>query len=177
VGARSLAGQCPHLRGGDFGNISGRSRNNLAALDPLTGSPVNWNPNPSYPVLDLEVTSTGVYVAGGGAGGTGARFRADNGALLWSVRGDGNFNGVALLDDKAYFGGHFLSLTDGTTRKKFLAVDASTGALDTQWKPKAGNGSVWAMTADPSRVRLYAGGDFLTITSQPQQKLARFSAQ
>jgi hypothetical protein len=163
--------------GGDFGNISGRSRNNLAALDPHTGTPVNWNPNPSYAVLDLEVTSAGVYVAGGGAGGTGARFDAANGALLWSVRGDGNFNGVALLDDKAYFGGHFLSLADGTARKKFLAVNASTGALDPQWKPKAGNGSPWAMTADPSRLRLYAGGDFQTITSQPQQKLARFSAQ
>jgi trimeric autotransporter adhesin len=169
--------------GGEFGNISDKSgtksENNLAALDQFTGTLVNWDPRPTppYPVLDLDATDAGVYVAGGGGGGTGARFDAANGALLWSVRGDGDFNGVALLDDKAYFGGHFLSLTDGTVRKKFLAVNALTGALDPQWKPKAGKGSPWTLAADTSRVRLYAGGDFQTIASQPQQRLARFSAQ
>jgi outer membrane protein assembly factor BamB len=166
--------------GGDFDTISGQTRRNLAALVASTGDlDTTWRPQFSRPVYDVEESAvTGsVYVAGGGAGGDGTAFRASDGEFLWSVQGDGDFQGVAYLDGQVYFGGHFRLVDDGTgqqvRRVRLLAVD-SAGALQA-WNPEANRG-VWAVEADTLRTRIYAGGDFTRISGQPQEGFAQFSA-
>src|SRR5215212_4055949 len=121
----------------------------------------------------IEASGTRVYVAGGGVGGGAAAFDPSTGAPLWSLKGDGDFQGVAYLDGQVYFGGHFRVLDDGTRRKRLLAVAANTGALS-EWNPKADRG-VWALEADAPNTRAYAGGDFTKISGQPREGFAQFS--
>src|SRR5215204_5215721 len=56
--------------GGNYSEISGKRRPNLAALHPATGAVKDWSPNPrvdnDYQVFDLAVSNKAVYVAGGG---------------------------------------------------------------------------------------------------------------
>jgi outer membrane protein assembly factor BamB len=161
--------------GGEFTTISGKTRRNLAALVASTGDlDTTWlRDYPGRPVYDVEASGTRVYVAGGGVGGGAAAFDASTGAPLWSLKGDGDFQGVAYLDGQVYFGGHFRVLDDGTRRKRLLAVAANTGALS-EWNPKADRG-VWALEADAPNTRAYAGGDFTKISGQPREGFAQFS--
>ena len=161
--------------GGEFTTISGKTRRNLAALVASTGDlDTTWQRDyPGRPVYDVEASGTRVYVAGGGTGGKAAAFNASTATPLWSLKGDGDFQAVAYLDDQVYFGGHFRVLDDGTRRKRLLAVAANTGALSA-WNPKADRG-VWALEADALDTRAYAGGDFTKIAGQPREGYAQFS--
>ena len=161
--------------GGEFTTISGKTRRNLAALVASTGDlDTSWlRDYPGRPVYDVEASGTRDYVAGGGVGGEAAAFDASTGAPLWSLKGDGDFQGVAYLDGQVYFGGHFRVLDDGTRRTRLLAVAANTGALS-EWKPKADRG-VWALEANAPNTRAYAGGDFTKISGQPREGFAQFS--
>jgi trimeric autotransporter adhesin len=169
---------------GRFRTVSGQPRTNLVALDPVTGAPDAWRPNPCYPIDDIVVSGRSVYVAGGGfpsecgAGGWGEAFDTVTGASLWRHSGDGDFQAVALLGGTVYFGGHFLEIPWNSGLRNainFVAIDAATGVRDTQWTPVSRGGSPWAMAADPLRNRLYVGGDFTTINGQPQQGFTQFS--
>ena len=174
--------------GGQFKRISGHWRLHLAALDPRTGTPRrDWRPNPCYPVFDLAATTKSLYVAGAGlleegcnAGGFAQAFRSDNGASRWRISSNGDFQAVALLGGKVYYGGHFEEIPsveppgDGKRWVRFAAVERATGQLDARWKPTADTG-VWAMTSDHARKRVYAGGVFTKINGQRKQGLARFS--
>src|SRR5215208_7161886 len=175
--------------GGQFKRISGHWRLHLAALDPRTGTPRrDWRPNPCYPVFDLAATTKSLYVAGAGlleegcnAGGFAQAFRSDNGASRWRISSNGDFQAVALLGGKVYYGGHFKggissvsSPGAGKRRAVFAAVERATERLEARWKPTADTG-VWAMTTDHKRKRVYAGGGFTKINGQRKQGLARFS--
>jgi outer membrane protein assembly factor BamB len=171
--------------GGNYSSISGESRPGLAALNPTTGAVLSWIPDPrgdnNYEVFDLEVTNNRVFVAGGGRSpdGTAEAFNASTGASVWRYTSSGDFQAVALLDGKVYFGGHFITLftrNGEIHRNKFMAVNAGTGALDARWTPKA-NAGVWAMTPDPLRIRVYAGGAFTLINNEPRQGFAQFSSR
>lgn len=169
---------------GRFQTVNGKVKKNLVALDPVTGAPSAWSPDPCYPIDDIELSGERVYVAGGGtpqtcnAGGWGEAFSTDTGDSLWKYSSDGDFQAVTLLNGTVYFGGHFLEIPHSSPSsepfKKFVAVDAATGALDRTWRPSVnGVGSVWAMTTDGTRV--YAAGDFTRINGQPSLRLAQFS--
>lgn len=161
--------------GGEFTTISGKTRQNLAALVASTGDlDTSWlRDYPGRPVYDVQASDPRVYVAGGGTGGEAAAFDASTGAPLWNLKGDGDFQAVAYLDGQVYFGGHFRVLDDGTRRKRLLAVAANTGALS-EWNPKADRG-VWALEEDALNTRTYAGGDFTKISGQPREGFAQFS--
>lgn len=167
--------------GGNFSSINGKPRPNLAALNPTTGVLRGWTPDPKidndYEVFDLEVTNGRVHVAGGGRDpdGTAESFDATTGASVWRISSNGDFQAVALLNGRLYFGGHFVTLfsSGDVSRKRLVAVGANRGALNEQWQPKAWQGGVWAMTPDPVHGRIYAGGDFLSISGQPQHRFAR----
>jgi hypothetical protein len=172
--------------GGNYSVISGKRRPNLAALHPATGAVKDWSPNPrvdnDYQVFDLAVTNKAVYVAGGGRNpdGTAEAFGAGKGASVWRYSSSGDFQAVALLKDKLYFGGHFTKLyrkTEAISRNRLMAVAAPTGRLDARWKPSAKNGGVWSMTADPARHRVYAGGAFTQINGHPQRGFASLSVR
>jgi outer membrane protein assembly factor BamB len=130
------------------------------------------------------VSGSSVYVAGGGfpsecgAGGWAEAFDTNTGASLWRHSSDGDFQAVALLNGTVYFGGHFLEIPWSSGLRNtinFVAFDATTGVMDTEWNPRSRGGSPWAMAADPLRNRLYVGGDFTTINGQPQQGFTQFS--
>src|SRR5215207_7034997 len=172
--------------GGNYSEISGKRRPNLAALHPATGAAKDWTPNPrvdnDYQVFDLAVSNKAVYVAGGGRNpdGTAEAFGAGKGASVWRYSSSGDFQAVALLKDKLYFGGHFTKLyrkTEAISRNRLMAVAAPTGRLDARWKPSAKNGGVWSMTADPARHRVYAGGAFTQINGRPQRGFASLSVR
>jgi hypothetical protein len=172
--------------GGNYSMISGKRRANLAALHPATGAVKDWSPNSrvdnDYQVFDLAVTNKAVYVAGGGRNpdGTAEAFGAGKGASVWRYSSNGDFQAVALLKGKLYFGGHFTKLyrkTDKISRNRLMAVAAPMGQLDARWKPSAENGGVWSMTADPARHQVYAGGAFTQINGRPQRGSASLSVR
>ena len=76
-----------------------------------------------------------------------------------------------------YAGGHFVEL-GGQSRHFFAALDPATGALDPAWTPiGSGGAGVWSLVGDPLRTRLYAGGEFTSISGEPHQGFAQFSEQ
>jgi trimeric autotransporter adhesin len=171
--------------GGNYSVISGKRRPNLAALHPATGAVKDWSPNPKvdndYEVFDLAVTRKTVYVAGGGRDpdGTAEAFSAAKGASVWQYSSNGDFQAVARLKGKLYFGGHFTTLytkPEEKRRNKLMAVAAPTGRLVARWTPSA-NGGVWSMTANPGRHRVYAGGAFTEISGRPMRGFAQLSVR
>jgi outer membrane protein assembly factor BamB len=164
--------------GGHFLSINGRTRTRLAALNAAVGNLRSWSPaiDPHGPVIDLEVSGGRVYTAEGGPGGTVEAYNASTGARLWSQSADGDAQAVAILGDELYVGGHF-DKVGGVPRRYFASFDAATGALDQQWAPSASDGQVWALEPDASRMCIYAGGEFTSISGQPHQGFAQFSQQ
>lgn len=165
--------------GGSFSYISGQSRPYLAALSATTGTRDDtWKPpKPNGQVFALALSGTRVYTAEGGYGGAAAAYdAAGSGARAWSRSADGDAQAVAVLGEKVYVGGHF-DVFASQTRHSFAAVDAATGALDSQWTPSASPSypGVWALTPDAARIRLYTGGDFTSISGQTHQRFAQFS--
>jgi hypothetical protein len=91
------------------------------------------------------------------------------------------------MGGEVYAGGHFLAFS-GYNRQFLAAVDAQTGTADPNWAPSAYGANcssvwspdpcsdfVWAMEADPSAGRLYAGGDFRKVSGTPHAGFAQFS--
>jgi hypothetical protein len=67
----------------------------------------------------------------------------------------------------------------GLVLKRLVEVDANTGQMG-PWAPaipgnETGNLGVWAVEVDPTRGRLYAGGDFLQVSGKDQNRFAQFS--
>jgi outer membrane protein assembly factor BamB len=169
--------------GGGFTTIDGASQNHIAALSATTGDPsTSFTHHLPYPVVDLAVDSSGVFVAGAGGGGNFANLDPTTGALVWQGGTDGNVQAIATLDGEVYVGGHYdnycgpqggmHTCATAVTRHKLLAVDEATGAL-TSWDPHANSAlGVFALTG--SGTTLTAGGDFTRIGGRAQQGFAEF---
>ena len=170
--------------GGAFSTIFGQARSYLAALNPVTGtldgtfSP----PKPNGTVFAIGESGGRVFVAAGGAGGTVEAFDTSTGTRVWSKSGDGDVQALLVRGDRVYAGGHFDTM-GSQSRRRLVALDMATGAVDTQWVPEIvprtdGSGlpdsGVWTMagTAGP---RMYIGGDFQKITRLVQSGYAQFS--
>jgi hypothetical protein len=161
------------LVGGRFDELNGRSSNGfLAAVDRRTGAiAAGFDPQMSYPVHDLAVTSAAVYAAADGSGGHLRAFQR-NGDDMWDLPTDGGVQAVAALAGTVYFGGHFdnacRSARIGTTgscragtvsRRKLGAVDAR-GDL-APWAPQADSAlGVVALDAAAPSGRVLVGGAF-----------------
>ena len=170
--------------GGAFNTVSGQARSYLVALNPLTGAlNETWlPPKPNGTVFSLEESGGRVYTAAGGGGGAVEAFNSTTGARAWSKTGDGDVQALLVRGDKVYAGGHFDRM-DGQVRRRLVALDMATGAVDPQWVPEIvpradGTGlpdsGVWTM-AGASGPRLYIGGDFQKITRLVQAGYAQFS--
>ena len=176
--------------GGDFGHVSGQSRPNLAALDPMSGDldGAFLPPQPNGRVFDLEEWGGRVYTVQGGPGGAAAAYDGATGTQAWLIKGNGDVQALARLGGTIYIGGHFDKFA-GQDRIKFAALDALTGALDpnwaptgdrsdcSAWNPSTCNTDVWGLTADSLSGRLYAGGDFRRISGVSQAGFAQFSEE
>lgn len=159
--------------GGAFTTISGLSRPNLLRMNPVTGEPSSWRPNPGRPVIDLALSGTRAYTAEGGQGGAAGAYDTITGVAAWRLFGDGDTQAVTVYGNLVYVGGHFDQL-GGQSRGKLAAVVPATGALDPQWNPRTDR-DVWDLVGDPSRDRLYACGDFTRINGLVRRGITRFS--
>jgi hypothetical protein len=170
--------------GGTFTSISGQTRSRLAALNPLTGAVDPWRTavNTNGRVMELWVTTSRVCTAEGGPGGEARAYDTTTGNRVWRLRGDGDAQAITVLDGITYIGGHYINLA-GQPRRFFAAADASTGALNQNWAPSGGGGTltdayatgVWTLKPDSSFTRIYAGTNFRTVNGQPQAGFVQFS--
>lgn len=144
-------------------------RNHLAAIQVSTGRLLAWNPNANGNVNVLRIAGGVVYV-GGGFSSLGGRPRYDAGAVsattgavsrTWAARTDGSVTAMAVLGSTVYLGGSF-GHVNGIARTRLAAVSTS-GVLDASWRPAA-NSTVRVLVADSATQRIYAGGDFTTVS-------------
>ena len=168
--------------GGFFNHISGTKTGKLVALSAGTGS-LAPGFKLGYPnnVLALDAAGERVYVGAADPLEGVEAVDAATGKIAWSVPGGhpdpeaGDVQAVVASGGKVYAGGHFAQM-GGLVRKRLLEMDANTGQIG-PWAPAipGGNLGVWAVEVDPTRGRLYAGGDFLQVSGKDQNRFAQFS--
>ena len=166
--------------GGFFTTIGGVSRNNLAALNPETGSVLGWNPNPtivrgSSDVSVLKADGNSVYVGGyfSDIGGEHRNFLAEidvatGKARPWNPDPSNVTYAIAIDDDAICIGGTFKSM-GMIARRNLAAFDLTTGEV-TPWNPSPDGLIVYALVVAEGRV--YAGGFFDHIGGQPRLDIA-----
>jgi hypothetical protein len=177
--ATYLAGKFTALVGPNGQTLA---RQNLAAIDPVSGSPLPFVANVNKQVWNVAVSPdySTVYAVGDFTQANGifrqraAAFNASTGALRpWIANLNATGFGVAVLGSRVYLGGDFLSV-NGTSRTRIAAVDATTGALVAGFSATA-NDSVEVITPTNNGSRLLIGGIFTSVSGSPnstQRKLA-----
>jgi outer membrane protein assembly factor BamB len=170
--------------GGTFNQIGEARTGRLAALSATTGSVVSgFQQNYPNTVLAMEVSGSRVYVGTGDPLEGVEAIDGSSGRAVWSVGSGhpdaaaGDVQAVAVEGGKVYAGGHFAQFgKEKLARKRLVELDEDTGEIG-PWTPAVagGNLGVWALETDPSRGRLYAGGDFTKIGGTEYQRFARFS--
>jgi hypothetical protein len=161
-------------------------RSNLAAFDATTGAPLpSWDPvlNGAVYALALSADGSRLYVGGafttvdGSARSRLAAIDVATGTLITTFKAPSilaSVRALAVSGPRLYLGGLFRAV-GGLTRERLAAVDATTGALDAAWAPAADAG-IRTLVAAPDGARIYAGGDFTTISGQPRKQVAALDA-
>lgn len=191
VNAMLLSGGKIYL-GGQFSQVGGQGRGNLAAVDATTGAVVaGWNPNANASVNAMGIATGLVYVGGAFSTIAGvsrlhiAALDATTGtASSWQPNPDGDVYALAVNYDvqttitQVYLGGSF-GLVSGIPRSNFAHVDATPGSpafgQPSSFNPSP-NGAVRSLVISGRLVvTTYMGGDFTSIAGQPRARLAAFS--
>jgi len=162
--------------GGDFTEVRGLARLNLARVD-ASGNVLPWNPGATGPVHSMALSGGVLYVGGGftALGGV-ARLRlgafdvATGDLTAWAPSANDVVRFVGVFSGTVYAGGEFTTV-NSTGRNRIAAV-STAGALS-GWNPNA-DGAVWAVYRSGSNVAL--GGDFLNVGGASHQRLALVSA-
>ncbi len=184
--------------GGRFQNVTDGnteiSRPYLAAFNATTGNYISsFQPNIDFSVYALAASPDGtrLFVGGeftnaGAANTTGfaalnpATGAADTSFGLevtreWS-NNDPRIHALDVVGDWLYVGGNFSHLNGANGSRvqtsRLGRVSASTGIVDTGWRPNLSGGTVWAVDATPDGNRVYAGGTFLLAGGQQSQAFA-----
>jgi hypothetical protein len=201
VSALALSGGRLYV-GGRFTSVDGSPRDNLAAvnadgsLDTTFDASITWSAHPgSASVSALAVSGATLYVGG--------RFSQVDGVTHQSVAAvdttDGSVDAtftasvtegglpasvytLLLSGSELYVGGSFESVDSTMLSSGLAAVDTSTGALNTTFKPRFvdslgsdfGGGPVYALAL--SGTTLYVGGRFDEVDGEAQENLAAISA-
>ena len=180
--------------GGSFQNVSGLTRNGLAALKPSDASLYSWDPNVSgggAEVRALALSPNGQTLYAGGdfttVHGTGrtdlAALAADASATAtvnsWNPNVTGTSvdalavlpNGLGLTapDGTVYAGGTFSSI-GGASLTDVAALDPGTASAVSGWTGTA-NGPVKALAVAPDDGTVYAGGTYTSIGGQSRNRL------
>jgi Ig-like domain-containing protein/beta-propeller uncharacterized protein DUF5122 len=182
VRALTIARGLVYVAGG-FVHIGGRDREDLAALDPVTGLATDWFPisftgPESGQVIDaLAVSGDTVYVGGSFIKAintvprnSAAAFdatRATNNLLPWNPNANGPVLALVALCDQIYVGGSFTSI-GGQSRSNLATVDPLSGAASA-WNPDA-DGLVQSLLLAGNSI--YIGGQFSRVGGQPRPRLA-----
>jgi hypothetical protein len=193
---RTLALSCDDetvFAGGAFRDAAGSDgvyspRHFIARFDATNGSLHPWAVPTNILVgldetsvaSDLAVTCERVTTGFLGIPNLVFSFRLDTGnigSMAWGYRTDGNVQTAAMLGpDKVVIGGHFRQL-NGVTTTGIALINLSDGSVDTHWVPRleANFVSVWETYVDEQAHKVYIGGLFNKVESQPQTYFARFS--
>jgi hypothetical protein len=92
--------------------------------------------------------------------------------------GQGVVWSMAIIGNTVYAGGEFSTArpagaapgTQEVTRNNLLAFDIRTGVLINAWAPST-NGPVYDVTASPDGTRVYAAGNFTTVSGLTRQRV------
>lgn len=171
---------------GYFDSVGNVVRRSMAAIDALTGTPTNWNPDVNGQVFDLALAGDKFYVCGSfdSVGGQSRKYLAalnvsDGKVTSWNPQADEFVWSLAVDGNIVYTGGEFFSI-GGQSRAGLAAIDAGTG-LATAWNPNPnfgpGNppGSI-IYKINVSGGTIYAGGLFRYIGSQNRKYIAAIDA-
>ena len=168
--------------GGNFTHVDGSSQNHIAAVSPTTGATLPWTTHTSYGIVALAADASGVYAAGAGTGGNFAAFNPSTGLMTWQGGTNGNVQAITVFNGEVYAGGHYTTYcgpqggqhtcTNPIARSKILAVDESTGALQS-WAPSV-NSALGVFALDGGAGYLELGGDFTKVAGTSQQGFAAF---
>jgi len=181
VNVISVSGSTVYV-GGLFANIGGQLRNNIAALDAVSGNPTAWNPNANNRVRALNINGNLVY-AGGDFTTIGGQSRnylaavemATGNANAWNPNAGGNelpsIFAIAVHGSTVYAGGKFTTI-GAQTRHRLAAIEATSG-IPTTWQPNV-NGEVRCLAISGSTI--YLGGEFTRIDGETRNRLAAIDA-
>ncbi|PWU19207.1 MAG: hypothetical protein C5B50_07090 [Verrucomicrobia bacterium] len=164
--------------GGGFTNVSGQTRNRLAALDSSSGALLSWNPNANSNVRTMALTSSNMYI-GGEFTTLGAQTRNHIGAVdltmgqlaAWNPGAGDWVYAMTLSAGHLYVGGYFTSMS-GQSRGYAASFDLSTGSLDS-WNPGASS-DVWALDAYQNVI--FMGGLFTAAGGSNRTNIAAVDA-
>ena len=173
--------------GGAFDHMNGKLANHLSAIKTASGAIAKkFHFHPSYPVFSLALAGKTLYVGGAGNGGHVDAVRFKTSSRRWKAVTDGDVRAITLRQGVVYVGGHFnnycvggtgtgnpLTCTNPTGRRKFLALNQSTGNLTT-WNP-IGNSVQGAFAIRGTKSSVLGGGSFTTIHGTPQRGFVRWT--
>jgi hypothetical protein len=177
--------------GGDFSNVGGQWRRNLAAID-ATGRVTGWNPSASGPVFALAPSGDTIYLGGQfvSVGGMGrfnlAAVKVSGEVTAWAPRADAFVTALTVAGDTVYAGGYFTGVS-GQARSNLAAIRADGTLLP--WSPGPFSGAdghlsyvptgppptgIWSLAVDGATV--YVSGDFGSVGGVARHHLAAIDA-
>jgi hypothetical protein len=174
--------------GGAFDHMNGKLANHLSAVKTAGSGAIakKFHFHPSYPVFSLTLAGPTLFVGGAGNGGHVAAVTFKTSHARWDVLTDGDVRAITLRKGIVYVGGHFnnycqghagtgnpLLCTTNVGRRKFLALNTSTGNL-TSWNPIA-NSVQGAFAIRSTRTQVMAGGSFTNVHGQAQEGFVRWT--
>ncbi|UMG93949.1 hypothetical protein [Nocardioides sp. TF02-7] len=161
---------------GPFAQLNGTARAGVGGLDGTTGATTG----PAFassarPTLALDVDDDGSRLFG--AGGSGANeisaWSTATGARSWRVASMGDNQAIEHFRGTVFAGFHDGFRNDNSV--KVVAIDAATGAVDADWRPRVNE--FWGVFAiDASDAGVVVGGDFRSVSGVPTGYVARFGA-
>jgi fibronectin type 3 domain-containing protein len=160
-------------------------RSNIAAFDATTGAPLQgWAPSIDGEVDALAVSADGTKVYAGGDFATAnglprtrlVALDAATGSVdpTWQPTAGAKVRALVVAGTRVYLGGSF-GVVSGKSRKFLAAVDGTTGFVDPTWQPSA-DAAVRGLTVSPDLSRVYAVGDFTTMSTLTRKNVASLDA-
>ena len=139
INAIAVSGATVYV-GGSFDRVGGKKRENVAALDGVSGAAKRWNPGANNFVFALAVSGSTVYL-GGQFDRVGGRVRPNAAAVdavtgrirNWNPSPDSGVYVLVVSGPTVYLGGNF-SRVGRLARTNVAAVDGITGQ-PTPWAP------------------------------------------
>jgi hypothetical protein len=173
--------------GGSFKTIGGQARNNIAALNAITGAALSWNPNVSASagffsaVSTLAKSGSTLYI-GGFFNSVGGQTRNNIAAIdtvagtatTWNPNADDPVSAMVVNGGTLFVGGSFNNI-GGQARVAIAALSTTTGAASA-WNANVGNTNFSVYSLVLSSATLYVGGWFTSIGGQTRRHIAALNA-
>src|SRR4028119_39972 len=170
--------------GGNFSNIGGQPRNNIARLYGSDGTAdPTFNANADNFAWAMAIDANGNPVVGGFFTNIGgqprnyiARLNSSEGTtdLTFNPNADGFVNAIAIdANNNPVVGGYFSNI-GGQPRNRIARLNSSDGTADATFNPNA-DSTVWAIAIDANHNPV-VGGEFTNIGGQPRNSIARLNS-